>query len=315
MKKIDLQKTRYRLKRFFGKEELKVLMDVSHCNLRCSMCPRGGVSGLKNDAKGFMSLEFFKKIVDKFRNENVTIREIQMGNWGEPLLNNELPKMIRYLKAVWPPSFMGKPGSIGISTNLNYLKDAEELLDSGVDWIRVSVSGMTQDVYAKNHVGGDVEKVLQNILRLAEARDKKGLGVRLGIGFHDLVYNKKDAETAKKFCELHRLSFTLLDMYVPSVEDNVRFHEDKEKFSNIYRNFIDLDKELAAMKLVEKDVEKCQFRRSIIAINFDGRLYRCCAAYEEKHLIGYLFDKKIRDIPRIKSPVCAICARTPMSWR
>ena len=312
---MKLEKFKYRLKRVLGKEELKVLMDVSNCNLRCSMCPRGGTSDLKNEARGLMSIELFKRIIDKFKSENVKIREIQMGNWGEPLLNNELPKMIRYLKDTWPPSYMGRPGSVGISTNLNHLKDAEELLDSGVDWIRVSISGMTQEIYVKNHVGGDIEKVLRNLLRLAEVRDRKKLNVNLGIGFHNLVYNKKDAEMAKKFCEDHRLGFTLLDMYVPSVEDNVKFHKDKEKFSKIYREFIDLDKEIAAMKLVKKSVEKCQFRRSIVAVNFDGRLYRCCAAFEEKNFIGFIFDHKIRNITRIKSPICYVCAKTPMSWR
>lgn len=311
---MKLRKLKYKINRLLRQEELKLLMDVAHCNLKCAMCPRGGASGLKNDAKGLMDIGLFKRIIDKFKYENVKIREIEIGNWGEPLLNPDLPRMIRYAKEAWPPSFMGKPGSIGVSTNLNYLKDAEELLESGVNRVRVSISGMTQDIYAKNHIGGNVDKVLQNILRLAEARDRKGINVSLGIGFHDLVYNKKDAEAAKKFCEYNRLDFNLLSMYIPSVEDNVVFHRDKERLSKFYKEFIDLDKELASMKPV-KNVKKCQFRRSVIAINFDGRLCRCCGVFEERHLMGSFFDYKIRRIPLIESPICTICAKTPMSWR
>ena len=63
-------------------ETTHLLMDVAHCNLRCSMCPRGGISSLKNPDKGLMSFDLFKKIVRKYMEENVMVTGIVIGNWG-----------------------------------------------------------------------------------------------------------------------------------------------------------------------------------------------------------------------------------------
>lgn len=312
---MDLEKKIYKFKMFIGKEEFRVLMDVAHCNLKCAMCPRGGVLGLKNEIRGLMSFKLFKDIIDKFVREKVKIRQLDIGNWGEPLLNPELPKMIEYVKDNWAPVFIGKKGSIKLSTNLNYLKDPDELLESGVDLIRVSVSGMSQKIYSKNHVGGDIGVVLRNISRLVDAKRKRNAdSCIIEMAYHDLVYNKDDAETARKFCDSHGINFIHLDMFISCVEENVVFHRDKERFSGFYREFIDLDREIGRMKTV-KDIKKCQVRRGIVTIFFTGQLCRCCGVFEEKNLMRPIFDYKIREIPNIPSGICDICAKTPMSWR
>lgn len=312
---MKIQKSIHRFKRLMGKEEFKLVIDVSICNLRCAMCPRGGINGLKNEARGLMSFELFKRIINKFISEKVKISELEIGTWGEPLLNPELPEMIRYTKENWEPGFMNQKGIIKISTNLNYLKNPEGLLESGVDRIRVSISGMTQEVYARNHRGGNIGQVLNNVLRLAEIKNRKKISsASLEIAFQDLVYNKKDVEMAQKFCEDNGLEFTHLRMYIPCVEDNMRFNRDRERLTKFYSEFIDLDKESSLMKTADK-IEKCQFRRSVAVINFDGRLYRCCGVFEQKYFMGSFFDYKIREIPHIKSAICGVCAATPISWR
>src|SRR3989338_2201585 len=139
MKKLNLPKLIYRFKRTIGCEEFKLYVDVAPCNLKCMMCPRGGVDGLQNDAKGLMDFDLFKKIIDKFKREGVRIKEFEVGNWGEPLLNPELPKMIRYLVKTWKPTYGSLPGTIGLSTNLTYLKDPAELLECGINRIRASI--------------------------------------------------------------------------------------------------------------------------------------------------------------------------------
>ena len=312
---LNLRKSAYRFKRLIGREELKLYLDVSNCNLRCAMCPRGGVSELKNEGKGLMDFGIFNRIIDKFIREDVKIGHFEVGNWGEPLLNPELPRMIRYLKDKWKPVWMGQDGRIGISTNLNYLKNPLELLESGVTNIRVSISGMTHETYSKNHIGGNIETVLRNILELADIKKKKNLkNIALAIGFQDLIYNRSEGEQARRFCAQHGLGFELVDIHVHSVEDNIAFHQDRQKLEAFYKNFIDLERELMLMRAARK-VEKCQFRRSVVTVNYDGQVYRCCAVFEQKYFMGPIFDYKIRDIPRIKSEICTLCARTPISWR
>jgi hypothetical protein len=223
--------------------------------------------------------------------------------------------MIRYAKEAWPPSYMGQRGAVGISTNLSCLHDAEGLVSSGVDRIRVSISGISQEVYGRNHVGGDIAKVLENLIRLVEAREKLGLsGLSLGIGFQDLIYNGQEAEAARGFCSRHGLFFIKIPMYISSVEENILFHKNRSEMGKFYGQFIDVAREERSMKTA-RETGKCQFRRSTITLNQDARVCRCCGVFESRYLLGSFFDYRIRQIPRLDSNICRVCAETPMSWR
>ena len=290
-------------------------LDIASCNLRCAMCPNGKVSGLINNTRGLMGYGLFRKIIDKFVAENVKVWLLFFGNWGEPLLNHDISKMIRYAKL--KPGFLIESSVIEIATNLNYLHNPVELIESGVDCISVSISGMTQEVYEKNHRGGNINIVLDNILQLVEIKKRnRSDKPHLRINFHDTIYNKKDQNIAKKFCSDNELEFCLRRMYICSVDDNIRFQEEKEKFSKFYCNFIDLDKEIyLATTVSPRDITNCFLRTSYVVINSNGQLYRCCGVFEEEYYMGSIFDFRIIDIPNIESKICQKCVNTPISWR
>ena len=201
MKKTKLERLKRAIQKPFEKERFRLYIDTSHCNLRCVMCPRGGVNGLKNEGMGLMDFELFKGIIDKLVKEKISINGLGFGNSGEPLLNPALPKMIKYAVDTLQPAFMEPKGKIKITTNLNHLIDPVGLLGSGVTNIIVSNSGMTQDVYSRNHKGGKIESVLKNIKELADIKKSRNMhDVALEMIFHDLVYNKEDAGQARQFC-------------------------------------------------------------------------------------------------------------------
>jgi MoaA/NifB/PqqE/SkfB family radical SAM enzyme len=279
------------------------------------MCPRGGVNGLQNPDKGLMNFDLFKRIVDKFATERVWIDGIAIGNWGEPLLNPDLPRMIHYAKS--HPTAMKPKTAVSVNTTLNHSPSPLELLKSGINSIIISISGMTQKVYSINHKGGNIEIVLKNIMELVKIRKREKLEkVKLRIVFHDYIYNSEDAELAKDFCVKHGLRFTLSHPSIISVEDAINFSRDKERLGNFYRKFIDLDKEIALMKTMDYDsIKNCHLRKKRVTVNFDGQLYRCCEVFEKKHFMGSIFDFNIKDIPNIDSDICRRCAETPISWR
>lgn len=302
------------LQRRFIKEPLVLYLDVSNCNLQCVMCPNGRVSGLINNTKGMMSYELFKKIIDKCVKENVKVDTLIFGNWGEPLLNPDISKMIKYAKLNLIHS---RP--VVINTNLNYLQNSLELLESGINSIKISISGMTREVYQINHKRGNIEVVLGNILKLVETKKrykKKKNDPLISVFFHDFIYNKKDQELARRFCIDNGIKFYLRRMYISSVEDNIRFQKNKEEYSKIYREFIDLDKEVSLMTTgCLGEINDCFLRKQFIVVNFDGQLYRCCAVFEEKYFMGSVFDFKIKDISEIESSICKECINVPISWR
>ena len=218
-----LERTQKRVRRLVHKlrRDCRLNIDVSNCNLRCVLCPRGGINGLRNESRGMMEFELFTRIVEKFVSENVRVKYLAFGNWGEPLLNPEISRMVSYAKR--KRRFLNADGRILISTNLNHLPtDPTEFLESGIDTLRISLSGMTQEVYSKNHVGGNVEQVLCNILELAAAIKRRKLNKPdLHLIYSDLVYNKKDAQLARKFCDEHGLTFCDARMYICTVGDNI----------------------------------------------------------------------------------------------
>jgi MoaA/NifB/PqqE/SkfB family radical SAM enzyme len=300
---------------FITKPAYLLVIESSHCNLRCSMCPRGSINGLQNPDKGSMGYDLFKRIVDKFVNEKIWINGIVFGNWGEPLLDPDLPKMIHYAKS--HPTAMKPKTTVSINTTFNHLPSPLDLLTSGVDEIVISTSGMTQEVYSRNHRGGNIEIVLKNIMEFAKIRKAKGLEkIKLRMVFHDYIYNSNDAELARNFCKEYGLRFTLRHMYICNVEDAICFSANKESLQNYYSKFIELEKEIPFMKTMDYEkIKDCCLRKKRIIVNFDGQLYRCEGVFEKKYFLGSIFDFKIKDIPDIESDICKKCAQTPISFR
>ena len=308
----------WKAKRWVVKKTIRpfcLYMDISGCNLRCVMCPRGGVSGLKNESRRLMDLELFKRVAGKFVDEKVKIGHMEFGVWGEPLLNPDLSKMVRHARS--KSGLMTGGGEVIINTNLSHLPDPAELVESGVDRLRISVSGMTQETYSKNHKGGDIDRVLKNILELADIkRKKRSEKPKLHMIYQELNYNKGETDLAKRFCGEHGLTFVSRRMRITSVDENIRFKQDRERLTRLYSEFIDLEKEASKMRTMDlRKIKDCGLRKDRVTIDPEGRLYACCCVFDQRHFLGSFFDFKVRDIPDINSAICKECARTPISWR
>lgn len=86
-------------------------------------------------------------------------------NYGEPLLNLRTPQLIRLAKTY----LMGT----ALSTSLSVRKlDAEAYVESGLDFMVMSIDGATQPVYQQFRRNGDLGLVLSNIRKLVDAKRK-----------------------------------------------------------------------------------------------------------------------------------------------
>src|SRR5436305_2928815 len=99
---------------------------TNRCNLLCTTCPRT-FEDLEPPAD--MSWQLFANIVDQFPN----IARVVLHGIGEPMMVRALPRMIRYLK--------DRGTYVLFNTNGTLLsaKKARELIDSGLDELRVSL--------------------------------------------------------------------------------------------------------------------------------------------------------------------------------
>ncbi len=110
------------------------LETTNRCNLLCETCPRT-FEALEPPAD--MSWELFTKIVDQFP----SIARVVLHGVGEPMLVRDLPRMIRYLKDRGIYVLFNTNGTL-----LNPRK-FQELVDTGLDELRVSVDAADRETY------------------------------------------------------------------------------------------------------------------------------------------------------------------------
>ena len=107
---------------------------------------------------GFLKFEDYRKIVD----ENRRITEIELSNYGEILLNPDLPKVVEhaYRRGV---RLTAKNG-----VNLNHAK--EEVLEALVRFrfraLYCSIDGASQETYERYRVRGEFERVIENVKKI-----------------------------------------------------------------------------------------------------------------------------------------------------
>lgn len=108
-----------------------------------------------------LSLDEIKHIVGQVPELN----RAALHGIGEPLLNTELADIIRYLKGKDVYVFFNSNGLL-----LNQ-KRADELLESGLDELRVSLDAATPSTYARVRGSTDFVRVVRNIEVLAQVRN------------------------------------------------------------------------------------------------------------------------------------------------
>ena len=133
---------------------------LSCCNLRCPSClvTVDRRTGQAPRVPRAIKPEFLARILDKAVGE-CDVAGVCLYMYSDPLLHPQLPELIdcihkRNLRCL-------------LSTNLNVLGNPGAIMTAGPEWIRVSVSGFSQEIYSRGHKNGNVEKVINNMRRLA----------------------------------------------------------------------------------------------------------------------------------------------------
>lgn len=178
-----------------------ILDPNSGCDLHCPFCATGKGKGTR--ARTRLKWDHFKAVLDEL---GPYLLHIEFSNWGEPLLNPRIFDMVRYAKSFGV--------EVHLSTNFNTFSEeaAEKLLDSGLDWLVLSIDGASQETYSRYRVGGDFEKVIANIKTLVAAKKRRGVK-KPHVSWHFLVFRHNEHEIG----QARRLAYSLgVDRYSPS---------------------------------------------------------------------------------------------------
>ena len=130
------------------------------CQLRCPECPVGRG---ENHQSPMMPLEVFRRVLAECRE---TASVIQFYFQGEPLLNKDLPQMIREAHEAGLYTI--------VSTNSQAMTPelAEALVQSGLDRIIISMDGLSEASYNAYRIGGSLEKTKSALQYLRAAKNQ-----------------------------------------------------------------------------------------------------------------------------------------------
>ena len=125
---FDLQEIKAKQQDLLQRKHIFDIEISSRCNKICSVCPRHVFTRKKTD----MSAQIFDALLQWLPTEC----HVMFAGFGEPLLNNEIYAYIRKIKSIKPQI------SISVYTNGKQLNNntIKKLLDSGLDWIQLSIS-------------------------------------------------------------------------------------------------------------------------------------------------------------------------------
>ena len=197
---------------------------------------------------------------------------------GEPFIHNEILQ------------FIAKASAAGIytstSTNAHFIteKKAQEIVQSGLDRILISIDGTTQEVYEQYRVHGSLQKVLDGTKHLVEAR--KNLNSKTPhIIFQFLVVrpNEHQIDEAKQLAneyQVDEIRFKTAQVY--NYENGNPLIPTIEKYSRYKR--------LSNGKFIVKSSldNHCWRMWSGAVVTWDGKVVPCCFDKDATHEMGNL---------------------------
>ena len=194
---------------------------------------------------GKINIEVYKSVIDELKNDIlIAVLYVQ----GEPLLYKGIHEMIKYATERNVPTMTatnGMPLTIDACRNL---------VENGLDFIKIAVSGFTQKTYGRYHIGGDIEVIKENIKRLVNARNEKKSNLYIMVDYILFDYNRDEFHLFNKFCERLGIKCITRHGLLPISFKNGN----------------------AEMERVKPKRRLCDWLWHVAVINWDGSVWPCC---------------------------------------
>lgn len=240
----------------------------SRCNLRCPMCPRQLIK--KERSQQDMAFENFKKIIDELCD---TLMFLALWNYGEPLLNEKIIKMVEYTKK--------KEIAVALSTNVVLLTKniSLGLIEAGLDFLIVPLDGATKSTYEMYRKNAIFEQVIDNIRWLMIMRKKMKKNTPL-VDLQFIIMKNNEHEI-KLFRDLAKK--LRVDMITLKKINYVKGQE--REFLPQNRNFI------CDFYSSEINYKYCNRLSLSSVINSNGDVTVCCSDISFQYIVGNVFEE------------------------
>lgn len=257
-----------------------VFVEVSgECNYECVKCARNHPR-YRDDGPGpmgrIMTLARFESLLQEIGDTTITMR---LWHYGEPLLNRDLPEMVRAAK--------GRGIFVALSTNGSLLgrELAKDLVLSGLDYLIVSFDAGTRQTYALVHGSDTFDKVIENLTELATIKRVFGRSNPF-VDFQVIVYrqNEDEIHLAKEIGRRVRADKISLIRLDPRDANPDKVH----KLGGI-------SPANAAFRLqASDDMARCTLAWTEAVIRYSGTVIPCVSDIAQEHVMGRLFQDRGR---------------------
>ena len=247
---------------------------INVCNLRCPLCPTGS-GNLKRPQK-LMDWETFTRAIDAIAPYAFQVR---LYNWGEPTLHPHIYDMIRYVR--------GKNIGVVMSSNLVRLTehDVQQLVESGLEYLTVSIDGATQDVYSQYRVRGDLEAVLKNLRAILAYRRSVGRTTPfVEWQFIVMKHNEHQIDQARQLAKEIGVDVTrFIPVGLPFDAKRQEREEMAERWMASNPRYRALELQPGQKYILD---ERCFYLYRSMTINPEGAVAPCCIISNEKYDFG-----------------------------
>jgi MoaA/NifB/PqqE/SkfB family radical SAM enzyme len=320
---IGIEQTRMMAWRYF-------LEINSLCSLHCPTCTKGVPEGYDHKT-GIMDMELMEKILDKIKSENPQAIVFTYGN-SEPFLHPYLPECIAAIKS--------RGLNAQMSTNLNLVRRLDDLLAARPDFIIISLSGFTQEVYEKGHAGGNIEKVKANMRLLADANNKLTPKVEVAVNYHVYNDNQHEVEPMRAYCQELGIGFFTSLARAISMENAIQYNRDldpdatpfdvqpgKPDYNSmlppISPTYGDAMRRLVIPPDRSREMYKdlpaptlCPIGTMFCFVRHDGLVEMCACVADRRLVLGNFLDFTQEQLleKRMGHPVCQQCSRYKLRY-
>jgi radical SAM protein with 4Fe4S-binding SPASM domain len=268
----------------------KFLIEIGNkCNLKCPGCP----TGLGTTDKIEQGMMTYDQFIILLKNIMPFPKKIALFNWGEPFINKDFIKIVQ--------ACTERNISTRIDTNLAIKTFSssfiDEIINSGLVEMSVSIDGITQKNYSKYRVGGDINVVFNNIKGILRAK-KKHNSQTPNITWRFLVadYNKHEIDNAQLIAD---------KLGIPIIYSPFSFWKNNNDGILVELSKLNDDLSLKRKHQFPKHLDfrthpflhqsHCRQPFNLFVINWNGEVFPCCQISKGKG-IGNIFESSIKDI-------------------
>ena len=242
--------------------------NTNYCNANCIMCPRDKMTR----KPGFMSFGLYHKLIKEIAKHKHEVERLHLHNFGEPLLDNQLPDKIKLAKSHGiTHTYIVTNGSLLTSTM------SKRIIKSGLDEIKISFYGIDAPSYNSTMKNLNFNDTLKNIKEFISVRKKMRADKPMLI-FQFIPQLAKKA-TANKFRALFSRHID------KKIGDRLNFYwlhnfGGGKTYNRFYHGITSI----------------CSFPWNTFVVLYTGDVTTCCLDYDGKQIMGNVRENSIKSV-------------------